>query len=331
MSKEILLYGGMYGSNITSVIEALDEADGDPVVLRINSDGGSPEDTFGLVAKLAEYSGQITIKVDGRAHSTALFLLAYADRVEALDVSEFLLHRAAYPSYFEASDMFDAERKGNLERINNSLKKALQSKIDVSKFEALKGIKLKAIFSMDARQEVFLSAAEAKQIGLINTISKITPSKRAEIESYGLGIAAKYTPKKAEEEEEQINQKPVKMTLVEIKAKYPEHCAAIAKEGVTAERDRVGSWMGFADVDIKAVKAGIADGNDISKTQTVELSRKAFATAQLDTTETETVGDVVTEETTVTAAAAKVAEDKAKADAFTAEMNGELGIKAEKA
>lgn len=324
MAKEILLYGPMVGSNITDVITAID-GDED-IVIRVNSNGGSPEDTFGLIAKMNEYGGKMTVKVDGRAHSAAAFLLAYAESAEALDVSEFLIHRAAYGSWFEGSEYFTDEIKGNLERINTSLRKALTAKIDVKRFEALKGVKIKDIFSLENRIDVFLTAKEAKQVGLIDKITKITPQKRAEMEQQFHSIAAEYVP--------QSENKPDKnkdMTLEEFKAKYPEAYNAIYKAGreagVEQEQERVGAWVEFIDVDAKAVKEGIEGGKEISRKEIVALSRKEFAASKLDDAEDDGADaeDTDTDEPEEKKTAEAKAEEE-KTAAFDEEWKNTLGL-----
>ena len=54
MAKEILIYGSLYNWNNSDTLRSLNEANAEDVTLRINSDGGSPEDTFGVIAKMLE-------------------------------------------------------------------------------------------------------------------------------------------------------------------------------------------------------------------------------------------------------------------------------------
>ena len=100
---EILLYGSIDGESSSDFIEDFTEktANNEDVVVRVNTPGGNPEYTFGMVAKFSEYTGKKKIQVDGKAYSGGLYFLCYGEENESLDVSEFLLHRAAYPSYYE--------------------------------------------------------------------------------------------------------------------------------------------------------------------------------------------------------------------------------------
>lgn len=277
---DILLYGYV-GSEVTQrFIREIDAANGEDITIRVNTQGGSPEDMWGMVAKFKEYQGSKSVKVDGRAFSAGIFFLPYADNVEALDVSQFLIHRAAYSEWFEKSEYMTAAMWENLDNINNSLKAAISSKIDVKKLEEIKNIKFKDIWSNDTRLDVFLTASEAKQIGLIDKITKITPSKRAEIKSYFSGIAAEFIPEEIIPEaviEENNQNQTIKMTIEELKTKHPEIYLQAVNVGIEQERDRVGAWMAYADADLKAVSDGIKEGKALSATAQAEFGRKLLS------------------------------------------------------
>ena len=238
--KEILLYDSIYSMTSQIFVTALEDAKDQDITVRINCDGGEVECGWAMIAKFAEHKGKKNVKVDAKAHSMGALFLCYADDVECLDVAEFLIHRASYPQWYEGSEYFTDAVKGNLERMNQKLRAAFEAKVDVKKFEELKGVKVKDVFSMDQRIDVFLTSAEAKKIGLVDTITKITPAKRAEIDAYAMKIAAKYTVKPAaivEETEEEKNPiiEPVMTTIAEFKAKHPELYAQAVNEGKKTE------------------------------------------------------------------------------------------------
>jgi len=300
MAKEILLYGNIYDWTAEDFIKSINKStENDDITIRINTNGGSPESTFGMIAKFSECKGNKIVKVDGKAHSMGLFFLAYADKVEALDVSEFLLHRAAYASWFEKSEYFTEEIKGNLERMNKHLKTAFENKIDVAKFEQITGKTLKEIFSMDSRIDVYLTSKQAKQIGLIDTINKITPGKKAQINNAMMQIAAQYTIKDTEQKQTntntKINKNPKIMTLQELQEKHPDLFAQTVEIGKNAEIDRVGAWLVYADADIEAVSKGIKDGAILTATQTAEFNRKLVAQSIIDGANKEKTDNLKTE------------------------------------
>jgi len=287
MAKEVILYGDVneYSASIFLAAMGL-VSDEDSLNVRINTNGGNPGYGWGIVAKFAEHKGEKKVSVDGRAYSMGTYFLCYADNAEALDVSEFLIHRAAYPSWVESNpDYFDETTRAQLARTNASLKKALFNKIDSEKLQVimdskpeLNGAKVKDIFSMDQRLDVFLTAKEAKEIGLINKINKITPEIKASIDSKMLELAATF--KMAAEHNPTPNPTNI-MTLEKIKAENPALYSQIIALGVAQEQDRVGAWMAFVDVDAKSVADGIKSNLPISMTATAELSRKSFSVEAL--------------------------------------------------
>lgn len=278
MPRNILIYGGISSYTASEFINQIDEIEGDSLDIRINSEGGDVAYCYGMIAKFKEHTGAKSVSVDGQAYSMAAFFCCYTDNVEALDVSQFMVHRASYSEWFEGSSYFTPELKTNLETINASLMAAFKNKIDVEKFEALpqmSGRKLKDIFSMDARLNIFLTAKEAKSIGLISKINTITPAKKAEIDGLmGYRVAALVEIPKVEP-------KKNKMTKEEFKAQHPEAFAALHTEITAFERDRVGAWMTFVEVDPKAVAEGVKSGNPLGQTAMAEFSQKMFAAAQL--------------------------------------------------
>ena len=299
---EILLYGSIDGESSSDFIEDFTEktANNEDIVVRVNTPGGNPEYTFGMVAKFSEYTGKKKIQVDGKAYSGGLYFLCYGEENESLDVSEFLLHRAAYPSYYENdTDFFTDAVKGNLERINKSLRKAFEAKVNVPLFEQLAKCNLDEVFSMETRIDVFFSADIAKKVGLISKINKITPTKKAEIDSYinskMVQIAAEY---KGATQEEII--KTNIMTLDELKAKHPElYAEAIdkgEKQGIAKEKDRVKSCLVFAEIDLVGVKAAIESGEALTATAMAEFMLKTASKKTLEIIEEEAAPEVKTKE-----------------------------------
>ena len=333
MPNEILIYEpmGAYSSQrFITEINSIDE--NDSLVLRLNTPGGSVDYGNGMIAKFTEFKGEKIVKVDGQASSMGLFFLVYADQVEALNVSKFVLHRAAYPSWYEADYMTEAE-KADLVAQNDQLRKDLSAKIDVKMFESLKGVKMKDVFSMEDRIDVSLTAKEAKAIGLISKVNKLTPAKSAKIKAEMADIAAVYAEEniqvfipEIEADEQSKKEIPNKlnknkvMTLEELKAQHPGiYAKAVAvghEAGVAAEKDRTGAWMAFASADLKAVTDGIASGENISQTASTELTIKIAKASVKKDAEAEATKDL---ETPVV----KTPEDEAAAnlDSFMSDLN----------
>lgn len=310
-SKQILIYGRIDSYKAQEFNASLSEIEeGDDVLLRVNTEGGSPEYAWGMIAMFKDLPNSKKIKVDGQAHSMGAFLLCYVEESEALDVSEFLIHRASYGEWFESSTYFTESIKENLINVNKSLEKAFRAKVDIDAFEALpkmEGKTTKDIFSMDSRIDIFLTAKEAKKIGLISKIIPLTSTAAAEITSYAKAASSgskMFIPSVKKEEEKPIiqNQNLNKMTAAEFKAANPEAYASIQNEAILGERDRVGSLMAFHDLDPETISKAIKEGGALTATMSAELTRKAIAKTAVKEIEDESAVDVtVTDKTGETA------------------------------
>lgn len=285
MATEILLYSSIHSFTAENFIEKMEAAKGNDVVLRINTPGGDPQAGFGMIAKFAEHEGLKTVKVDGKANSMGAFFLAYADNVEALDVSQITIHRAAYPSYFEAREDFKgSDEFKSLEKVNASLRKGLESKIDVEKFESVMKVTLDEVFSMDSRIDVSLTPAQAKKIGLVSKINKLTSEMKAEIHTNAVAMAAslgvdvtELKEVKAEKPKVEITKtKKNKMTIDSLKAENPGLFAEIVKIGVSQEKNRVEAILVFSEIDVKACKELIESGDDLNPKFTAEMTVKGM-------------------------------------------------------
>ena len=328
MGKEILLYTGFSNSTAESFIDKMEMASAEDVTLRLNTDGGDVQSGFGMIAKFAEHKGKKTIKVDGKANSMGAFFLAFADNVEALDVSQIILHRAAYPSYIEAREGFkDSPQYDEVVKINDNLKAGLIAKIDIVEFEKITGATMDSMFSMESRIDISLTPIQAKKIGLVNKVNKLTSKMSAEINANNVSIAAEFgidiTEIKArklaiEDKPKIINN----MTIEDLQANHSEVFNKVfalgSKAGVAEETDRVNAWLVYNDVDAEAVSKGIKEGSELSLTIQAELSRKQFSSEILAKVEAEKA-PVVTPEKVVT----KEVKASTAKDELMALINGE--------
>lgn len=327
MPKELYLYSGVSDYSSRDLISQMEENKENDVDIRMNTNGGDPLAAWGMVAKMRErtLAGKKTeISVDGKAYSAGSFMLPFATKVKALNVSSFVVHRAAYSAYYEANYMTAAE-KADLISINKDLRTALESKIKPTTFAAITGITFDQVFDMSSRIDVRLNAKQAFDVGLVDEIISITDS--------GIAASMKFifeenlTPAPAADAGEgnltHTNLNKV-MTLAELKEKFPALYAEAVKAGADAESERVKSWMVFNDVDPKAVADGVKSGKNIAPSEITELTRKSVSA--------EILGKLGAEQTppiTTPAADGSVgkAEDEKKLDAYFAKVDAELGIK----
>lgn len=326
MAKEILLYSGIYNFVAADIITAMDEAANEDIVMRINSPGGDVFAGWGIIAKMCERTMATTIKADGFVASMAANICLYASKVECLDVTRFLFHRADGPTSTPEDQAF-------LNSINADLKKKMCAKIDDAALQELTGYSINDMFNPEKRIDVVLTAAQAKKVGLVDKINKVSPAElKAYNEKYYSIAALSSMPLARVSEVKPLNSK--KMTIAELKASHPDVYAAIIAEGVAQEKDRVGAYMAFLAVAPKEVSEGIKGDKPLSQTQMAEFSLKAvsskvLAAAVADTT----TAAVVTEAAPVAAApgapaAGSVeAKKQAEVEAFEASVRAKLGLK----
>jgi ATP-dependent protease ClpP protease subunit len=304
MAKDILMYGIIdswsVGQFINDIDEVLEENESAPITVRVNSPGGDPDYGFGAVAKFAEIKNEKIVRVDGKAYSTALYYCCYTDNVVALDVSEFLLHRAAYDEWVESNPAYFTDaRKAGLENANKKLRAAFEAKVNVPLFEQLCKCTLDEVFSMEGRKDVSFNAKIAKRIGLIKEIIQITPTKKAEIETLMLNVSALHNGFKIAAKAE-TEDKPKTMTKAELQlnhaAVYAEIFEAGKTAGITEMKQIAEVWAHYAPIDAKACQDGIKSGVMPSPVQVIELGEKKFSKKSLKEIEHGNAPDTPTQE-----------------------------------
>jgi ATP-dependent protease ClpP protease subunit len=296
---EILLYNYLYDYTAATFISQLEANKDKDVVIRMNTNGGSPESTFGMIAKMSERTKSTKIKVDGKANSMGAFMLAYASDVEALDVSEIMIHRASYGTWIEKdSNIMTAEMWATLDKVNGKLRTALESKINTDSFYAITGKTMNDVFSNDTRIDVVLTAEQAKMVGLIDRVVNITPTMNAEIRNrYAMAAQSgiQTMPITLPEIKTAVTaNKTNNMTINELKSAHPELVAQIEKSATLAERDRVGSFMVYAHLDLEACKKGITEGATLSAVQMADFALKAVSAQFVANAEAGSAGTVTT-------------------------------------
>jgi len=333
MPKSILIYGqfgqGLATEFINSIDELLEENPGAEIEVPINSNGGEVDYGWGMIHKFQQFPNKKSIINHGKAFSMALYFNCYTDDTSCLDVTEFLLHRAAYSEWVENDpELFNEDRRKSLTQMNNKLRAAFEAKVDVEKFLALKVMKdknytLDDIYSLDNRIDIRFTAKEAKAIGLVKSIVTITPKIQSQIEA-NFKVAAQYN--EFSKSDNQNKNKPLiknKMTKAELKAAHPELYAEIFNEGVTAgvttEKDRVEAIMEFAEVDPELVKTVIASGKDLTKAQTNNLLLKAVKGSKVDDIAADGKNAIVTG-AVKTPEQLKAEEEKAAEDKFMSDV-----------
>jgi len=312
MAKELYLYSYIYNDVAQKLIAQMEESKNESIVLRVNSGGGSVPSGWGIIAKMIEIGG-VKMKVDGAADSMAFIMALFADDVEALDVTTFIAHRA---------DMYvsSPEDQKWLDERNADIRKKMESKIDPLKWQDVTGVSFDELFNPSKRVDVTLTAKQAKQLGIVSKINKITPSEMAAFNERVFGLAA------AVETSTNISVKQnIKtMDLNTLKAEHPALFASVVEIGIAKERDRVGALAAFMPIDPEAVTTAIKDGSELTQTFMAEMTVKGINANTLKKIESAAAPKVETtaveKETTEL-----TAEEKVKAD-FEAELDKKLGL-----
>jgi ATP-dependent protease ClpP protease subunit len=313
MSKELYLYTEIYDFIAQELLQSIDNAADDDITLRISTPGGSVFAGWGIIAKLLEHKNKVSIKVDGAAMSMGTAVLVFFEDVECLDVSTFMLHRA---------DMFveNESERTLLDKVNKELRAKLEAKIDSEKLKELKGISIKDLFEAEKRIDLFLTAKEAKAVGLVKKINKLAPNELQALQNKYFSIAAKHSP----ENNNNNNNPKITMTIEKFKAEHPAVYAEIVALGATQERERVEALLVYNEVDPAAVKAAIESGKPVSAKQMAEFSLKALSNGTLNKIGKDSEKDTV--ETPEAEAKEKTAAEKKVSD-FEAESRKAFNLK----
>jgi ATP-dependent protease ClpP protease subunit len=279
--KEIFLYNGFYDYTMQALIQEMQlQKDMDDISVRMNSGGGSVFSAQGFFKEMQsrrESGKTTTILVDGNASSCGFFSLYYADKVKILSTTKALAHRA---------DMYiENESDQNLvDKTNDELKTLMLSRTTSDRFKEVTGVSIDEIFDRVKRVEVWLTAQNLVDIGLVKTenVMVLTPALAASISK---NMSAYFGDFK-----EQTNLNST-IIMAEQNTKTPE--AAIADE-----RDRVSGWMSWLDVDANAVKAGIESGKTITAKEISEFSRKLADKSVLEALAANSITGIETPKTT---------------------------------
>lgn len=343
MPKDILVLGSIgeynvlyFFEQITKALEAEPEAE---LTVRLNVTGGNPDYGMSFVEKVREMSDRILIKANSQVHSFGLFALAFMDkdRVECIDMTRGVLHRAAYPDWIESAPWFEGSPHQELiVKMNKDLEKAFRAKVNVDELEALpqfkeKNLKLKDIFSMESRKEVILNAKDLKKLGLVGKINTMIPSKSAEIKTLTESFSKCRSLEEYRMAASSTNQNenpPVMETITadELKSKFPSIYAQVIaegeKKGLEKEQKRVKALLAWAKIDPAAVAKAVADGTEPDMAFISEMSAKAASDTSLKRIKKQNAPDVETEEVE-----APTSEKKAELNKLEADVRGMLGMK----
>lgn len=310
-NKPLLLFAPIYDFVAEEFVNKMNEVpENEPIDIWLNSPGGRVFAGWSIIGAMQKRTGKKTVSVMGHAASMAIFFALFADEVEALEVSQFLIHRA--DGYVESP-----EDQLFLDKINKDLRKQMETRLNMEVFESVTGKTLDQIFDPKQRIDLWIDAKQAKKIGLVNKIKKLDPNQY-KMYSERFVAFADFTGEQRREPERRSesvndnnnnNQKTnTKMTKEELKAQHPALYAEIIADGhsagIKAEQVRVKSWLAYLDIDKENVLASVKDGKDFTPDVMAEMSVKMMGKATAENIE----------EDSPEAIATKKAEEKAEAE-----------------
>lgn len=332
--KELYLYGSIFNFSAELLIQQIEENMDKEIVLRVNTPGGGVLSGYGLLAKMREH-GDVHIKVDGSAMSMGAFALPFAKSVEALDVSQIMIHRA---------DMYvdNDEDQKFLDNVNKQLRAKMTRRIDEEQLKKVSGYTLDDIFDPSKRIDVHLSAADAKKIGLVDKVVKLDPEEMKAFQSKHHSLAAQALP--VQEPKKKTISNSNTMTKEQLKKDHPAVYAAIHGEGVTAgkkeAKEVAEAWAAWGEIKTEKAQAMVAEGiqSGVAPTAaqlsilTLEATKSnALASLQAGSAAgTQTPGETETAETVGAEAGAEAgagaAPEASEAEKLQAETMEKLGL-----
>ena len=156
--------------------EALNNANGEDIILEINSPGGYVDAGSEMYTALKKYSGNITAQIVGQACSAASWIALAADRVEMSPTAQLMIHRASTGVDGNVDDVASA-----LQSLN-SLDSAF-----VDLYSKRSGMDKQDVYRMMCKT-TWMNAKEAVNNGFADAIMFEENSAPAVINAYGIPV-----------------------------------------------------------------------------------------------------------------------------------------------
>jgi ATP-dependent Clp protease protease subunit len=145
-------------NDINAMIRDLSAIKPKNLLVRLNSPGGDPIDTFAFYHALKNYSAKVTVRIEALAASAASFLALAGSEVQAYPSSLLMIHNSyvmAVGNRFELAEIADI-----LEKIDGNMQDIYTAKTKIGKRE----------MSDMMKAETWFTAKEAKERGFVDTI-----------------------------------------------------------------------------------------------------------------------------------------------------------------
>lgn len=326
MAKEFTLEGEIgWEVDTWSVKNMLREAKGEDITVKFASPGGSVFTGLKIYNLFKNYSGNVDFHLIGEAASMGSYIPLAGNRVTAEPNVVYMIHNARSIISGDHNEM--RKRADIIEGLSNLLRNEYVSRtgktpeeitkmmddetylfgqeaVDAGFIDEIMG---EADADPDARETHIALATEAFE-ACMQRVKKEKSDDYEQAAAYMPDVAAHKTPNERENDDKGDE----RMDINEIKAKYPELCAALRQEGIDGERGRVTAHliMGEASGDMKTAITAIEDGSEMTpviqaRYWAAGMNRGSLAATQADETVTAEGADGLTPEDTAPAAEAE--------------------------
>ena len=163
MSHEIAIYQNIgsgpdeFGPD--TLRKELAQAAGQPVTIRLNSEGGNVIDGLAIYNLLQQHHGQVTVVIDGMALSIASLIACGADKVQMAENAWFMVHNPHNQVAGDGDDLRDMA--GLLDGMRDQLATVYSAKSKKPKDEILQ--------LMDA--ETWMTGPQALEAGFVDEVT----------------------------------------------------------------------------------------------------------------------------------------------------------------
>lgn len=134
--QDVYDYYGMEGTSPGKLAAFLEEANGEDIILEVNSPGGYVFAGMEIYNRLKMYTGTITAIVMSIAASAASLIICAADTVQMCPVSQLMIHRAHSWTEGDKNDIYKTAE--DLEKLDDTIANAYVDKTKMAKSDVLK-------------------------------------------------------------------------------------------------------------------------------------------------------------------------------------------------
>lgn len=134
--QDVYDYYGLEGTSPGKLAAFLEEANGEDIVLEVNSPGGYVFAGMEIYNRLKMYTGTITAIVMSIAASAASLIICAADTVQMCPVSQLMIHRAHSWTEGDKNDIYKTAE--DLEKLDDAIANAYVDKTKMAKSDVLK-------------------------------------------------------------------------------------------------------------------------------------------------------------------------------------------------